>query len=130
MEIVAVLDTDGKHKKWEGTTITRFEAVRRWQHGEPIVQSEYRPGRAFVCSLANGEHILVPSNADGDEKRLLRVTVISGNSIEFVLHHDARPITLRKKERDRTRYSVGTLAKIGAEKVAIDPLGTIQVARD
>ena len=122
MEIVAVLDKQGKHKKWEGHIVSRFEAVARWRNQSPVIQKDHGPEREFVFSLTNGEHVLVPDEA-GNE-RLLRVTVISGQQIEFVEHNDARPITIRKTiPGARIRMSVDRLRKERALKIAIDPLG-------
>jgi len=130
MEIVAVLDKEGKHKKWEGHIVSRFEAVRRWKDEEPIIRRDHGPTREFLFSLTNGEYVLTPDGDDPANRRLLRVTVISGNNLEFVLHSDARPITLRKKEKGRIYYSVSTLGKASADKVVVDPIGRIEFARD
>lgn len=122
MEIVAVLDGEDKHKKWEGHIVSRFEAVRRKRVGAEIVKKNHGPGKEFVFSLAGGEHVVVPSE-DGEE-RLLRVTVISGQQVEFVENHDARPITVRKKVPGaRIRFSTDRMRKLGVTKVAVDPLG-------
>lgn len=135
MEIVAVLDAEGKHKKWEGVVVSRFEAMERFRNarkaGVPaeIIRRDHGPDREFVFSLAGGEHVAIP-DGEGTE-RLLRVTVISGQQIEFVEHHDARPITVRKTiPGARVRYSIDKLRQDGAKKVQIDPLGKKKPAGD
>ena len=129
MEIVAVLDKEGQHKKWEGKIVSQFEAVRRHRAGEPIIQQNLGQGREFVFSLTNGEHVVVPEE-DGGEK-LLRVTVISGQTLEFVEHSDARPITIRKKIKGaRITIAVNSLRKASGRKVSITPLGRIHSAND
>jgi hypothetical protein len=131
MEIVAALDKEGKQNKWEGKIVSRYEAVRRWREGQDIIRRNHDAGNKFLFSLTNSDYVLVPANGgDSNQEQLLRVTVISGNRIEFVLHSDARPITLRKKEKDRIIYSVSTLGKLEARKVSIDPLGCVLVAKD
>lgn len=67
---------------------------------------------------------------DGEIERLYRVTVITQAEVEFVLHSDARPITLRKKEGGRIRCTPGRLKECGARKVTVDPLGNILPAND
>ena len=129
MEIVAVLDGEGKHKKWEGHIVSRFEAMRRKRDGEEIVRRNHGHGREFVFSLTNGEYVSV-QNEDRSEG-LWRVTVISGSQIEFVGHSDARSIAVRKKiPGARIRCSVETLRTKGAQKIAIDPMGRKKPAGD
>jgi CRISPR-associated endonuclease Csn1 len=129
MEIVAVLDGDGQPKKWEGRIVSRFEAMRRKRDGEEIVRRDHGHGREFVCSLTNGEYVAV-QNVDGTEG-LWRVTVISGDTLEFVLHSDARPITVRKKEKGaRIIRRVNGLREMGARKVSVNPLGRRFEAND
>ncbi len=128
MEIIAVTDARGR-TKWEGFIVSRYVANRRHQHGEPIVKRNHGPGKEFVCTLAGGEHVVIPQ-ADGSQQ-LLRVTVTSGDQIEFVAHNDARPITIRKKiPGARVRMAVDKLRQANAQKVSVSPLGEITPARD
>ena len=135
MEIVAVLDKEGKVKKWEGYIVSRFEAMQRLRAAQAtserreIIRRDHGPGREFVCSLAGGEHVAIPDEKGRDQ--ILRVTVISGQQVEFVDHKDARPITIRKKiPGARIRYSIDKLRKANARKVQITPLGEIRPAGD
>lgn len=129
MEIVATLNNDDSHKRWEGKIVSRFDAMQRWRDGKAVVSQEHGPGKELVFSLANGEYITLPGE-DGVQQ-LLRVTVISGGQIEFVEHNDARPITVRKKiPGARIRCSAETLRTRGASKVAVDPCGKIWPAGD
>jgi CRISPR-associated endonuclease Csn1 len=129
MEIVATLDERGQQKKWRGVPVSRFEAVERRRLGASIIQHDHGPNCQFVFSLTNGEHVLLP-NADGTQ-RLLRVTVISGQQIEFVDHNDARPITIRKKlPGARVRLAIDALRAGKAEKVTVDPCGKLWPAGD
>lgn len=130
MEVVAVLDAQGKPKKWEGHIVSRFEAVRRHSAGEAVVKTEHGPGRDFLFSLAGGEHVLLPRKGEL-APQILRVAVISGQQVEFVEHHDARPITIRKKiQRARIRMSVDKLRQLKAQKVSVSPVGEWKPAGD
>jgi hypothetical protein len=103
--------------------------VERQRIGVPIIQHDHGPNCHFVFSLTNGEHVLLPK--DDGTKRLLRVTVISGQQIEFVDHNDARPITIRKKlPGARIRLSTDALRVANAEKVTVDPCGKLWPAGD
>ena len=128
MEIVAVLDADGNEKKWEGILVSRFEAVQRRRRKEDVIQREHGAGKRFKFSLTGGEYVVM--DVKGNEE-LTRVTVISEGQAEFVLHKDARPITVRKKiPGARIRSSPDAMRKANARKVIIDPLGEIHSARD
>jgi CRISPR-associated endonuclease Csn1 len=130
MEIVVILDAQGNEKKWDGVIVSRFEAHRRKSAGEPVIQRDHGPGKKFLFSLAGGEHVVIRREG-GDADELLRVTVISDGQIEFVLHNDARPITERKKiPGARIRCSPNALGGQAAQKVVVDPLGSILTAND
>jgi len=129
MEIVAVLDKDGREKRWEGHVVSLFEAVARRRRGEPVIQRDHGQGKRFKFSLAGGEHVVMQHVAENDQ--LFRVAVISGNRVEFRLHSDARPSTLLKKTSGaRIILSVDPLRKAHARKVAVDPLGNVLPAHD
>jgi CRISPR-associated endonuclease Csn1 len=129
MEIVAVLDGDGKPKKWEGYIVSRFEAMRRKRDGEEIVHRNHGQGREFVFSLTNGEYVQLLYEG---ELLTLRVMVISGNRAEFCVHSDARPAKVEGKRISGARffYSANNLFKAGCKKIAVDPLGRLFPAHD
>jgi CRISPR-associated endonuclease Csn1 len=129
MEIVALLDEQGKEKDWEGEIVSLYEAARRvWAH-EPVMRHADAPRRKFKFSLAGGEYVEMQDDKGGVS--LYRVTVISGNQVEFRLHTDARPITIMKKiPGARVRCSPGRLLKAKARKVVVDPLGNVLKAND
>jgi CRISPR-associated endonuclease Csn1 len=128
LAVVAVLDKKGNDKRWEYRIVTRFEALQRKRRGEQIVLRPKSEQEQFKFSLAGGEHVLM-QDGDGVE-RLYRVTVISQSEVEFVLHTDARPITVRKKEGGRVRCTPKRLKEREARKVTVDPLGNILPAND
>lgn len=128
MEIIATTSRNGE-ETWEGHVVTLLEAARRMRCGEPVVKKDHGPGKRFVFSLANNEYVQMAS--DGGPCRLYRVTVISGNQIEFRLHSDARPNNVVKKIKGaRVRMSPGSMLKARARKVAVDPLGNVLPASD
>ena len=129
MEIFAVLDKQGKEKTWESKIVNLFEAHRRVRADEPVIQRNHGLNAKFKFSLAGGEYVEMDNNAGG--RSLYRVTVISGNQIEFRLHTDARPITILKKiQGARVRCGPSALMRAKARKVVVDPLGNILPAND
>jgi len=131
MEIVTVLDEQGKETRWEATTVTLMEAAQRVRDGKPVVQREHGPGMQFKFSLAGGEYVELED--DDGNRRVVRVTVLSGKIVEFRLHTDARPITLlRQTKGGRAGLSkpVDSLRKAKARKVVVDPLGNVLKAND
>jgi CRISPR-associated endonuclease Csn1 len=128
MEIVAVLDANGKVRRWDGIIVSRFEAMQRKRAKQPIVQKDHGPDRRFVFSLSGGDHVYMKHNSDKPD--LFRVTSISDNEIELVHHCDARPKNVRAQQGDRVRRSPNLLRRNGATKVAITPLGDLTPAND
>lgn len=129
MEIVALLDKEGKEKKWEGHIVSLLDALGRHREGKPVVQRDHGQGKRFKFSLAGGEH--VEMEHEPGKRQLYRAVVISGNTIEFRLHTDARAGTLlRKIPRSRVTRNVDSLRKVKARKVAVDPMGNVFPAND
>lgn len=128
IEIVAVLDKEGKEKKWEGVLVSQFEAVQRHRRGEDVIQRDHGAGRVFKFSLAGGEHLMLDNE---NELQIVRAVVITEGQVESVYHSDARPITIRKKHKGaRIRCSPDGLRKKHARKVVVSPLGDIGAAND
>lgn len=132
MEIFAVLDEQGKEKKWEAETVSLMAAAQRVRIGTRVVQRDHGPCTQFKFSLSGGEYLELDDGNGG--RRLVRVTVISGKKVEFRLHTDARPNKLmRDKEkggRAGLSLTADSLRKAKARKVVIDPLGNILPAND
>ena len=127
MEIVAVLDKNGKEKKWEGHIVSMFKAAQRHrEEDEPIIRRDHGEGKRFKFSLAKDEHVEMEHQPG--ERALYRVDGISNEEIEFHLHTDARPVKMAG--RKRVRPSPGRLLKAIARKVTIDPLGNVFPAND
>lgn len=128
MEIVTTLGDSGKESKWEGVLVSRFDAVTRRRNGSPIICREHSP-KVFKFSLAGSEHVCM--NYDGEGPKIYRVLAISDGQLEFVLHSDARPATIRRKTRGaRVRCSPSKLQQYRAVKVVISPTGQVIPAND
>ena len=103
MEIYAVLDKEGAEKTWKSEIVSLYDAAQKGAHKRPVINRDHGPNTQFKFSLAGGEYIEMDDESKG--RSLYRVTVISGNQVEFRLHADARPITILKKIRGRA-YAV------------------------
>ena len=124
MAVVAKIDNDGSEKKWEARLVTRFEALTRVRLKQPVVDRSVEDGYRFKFSLMGGDYVLL--NRDGENDELCRVVVISGNQLEFILHSNANPATVRKKSPgERIRCSVTKLLEYQARKVDVDPVGRV-----
>jgi CRISPR-associated endonuclease Csn1 len=129
MEVVAILDAEGNETRWEGQTVSRFEAVQRKRRGEAIVKRDHGANRRFKFSISASEHLMMHKGSQGE--CLYRVENISGSNLELILHTDARPSTLRKSiPSARVRASASTLRGLQARKVTVCPLGEILPAND
>jgi CRISPR-associated endonuclease Csn1 len=129
IEIVAILDKDGKETRWEGTIVTMFEAYQRKHRKEQIVNRNHGEGKKFKFSISGGEYLEMEN--EKNKTILCRITTISGDSFEGRLHYDARPITEMKKiQGARIRGSINGLLKRKARKVFVDVLGKIHPAND
>ncbi len=123
MAVVAILDKDGKEVVWEAHLVTRFEAMTRVRSGQPVVTREYGANKRFKFSLCGGDYVMLRR---GEQDELCRVVVISGNNMEFVMHSNANPSTVRKKSPgERIRCSVPKLKELGARKVDVLPTGRV-----
>ncbi len=128
LAVVAILDEDGNEKCWEYRVASRLESIERKTHGGEVIPRPNGRQERFKFSLSGGEYVTM--KFDSEVERLYRVTVITQAEVEFVLHSDARPITVRKKEGGRVRCAPGRLKECGARKVTVDPLGNILPAND
>ncbi len=130
MEIVAIMNDKGEEIEWEGNIVSLFEAYRRRKAHEPVIRDkryDWGLNKKFKFSLAGGEYLEL------ENKKLVRITVISGDKIEFRLHNDARPITMLRKEkgaRAGLSKTADALRKAKARKVVVDPLGNVIPAND
>ena len=135
LEIRRRIDKKG-NEKWSGNMVPRLDAVKRKREGLPIIDVKNTKEGEFLFSLSSGEYVMMkPESCEQED--LYRVTDVSQSKngsvgMEFVLHCDARPITLRKKigKSARIRGGPDTIRKWDARKVTVDPLGNILPAND
>lgn len=128
MAIVAVLDGDGRDRKWEGYLVSRFEAHQRYRRGEPIVQKDWPDGRRFVCSLAPGE--MFTADRDGNGCALFVVRSVSEGRVEYVRANDARRKVDIKASKEWLVNPPTSLMKMQLQKVTVSYLGVVVPVND
>lgn len=131
MEIIAILDAQGREKRWKGPVVSLFEAAQRLRDDSAVVQRDHGPGTKFKFSLAGNEYVEMEHEAG--TPRLYRAVVISRDNVEFRLHSDARPNSILRRKEDssgRVRRAVDSLRKAKARKVVVDLLGNVLPAND
>ncbi|HUV62850.1 MAG TPA: type II CRISPR RNA-guided endonuclease Cas9 [Sedimentisphaerales bacterium] len=102
--------------------VSMFEAVRRKQSGQPIVNRNHGPNTKFICSLAINEMVLMKNK--GGELDLYRVQAIPMSKQIFFRHHTAASLDYNSQLiRQRTHSFRG-------QKVTVDPLGRMHRAHD
>ncbi len=114
--------TDSGRRRRDGRVITMFEAVRRSQRGEPIVQRDYGDGKTFVCSAAINEMFLL--RCDEGHTELFRVQKISSNQQIFFRHHTFGGDLQQSRGFSRMPNT------LNGRKVCIDPIGRRYPAED
>jgi len=128
MEILAVQSKNAEVEKWEGVLVSMFDAAKRVLDKRPVVKRDHGDGKRFLFSL--GLHEIVRMDENGT-RMLCRITGISEGLIELRPHTEARPGSVLKKIKGgRIFRTADTLRKSHAEKVTVDPLGRVHVARD
>lgn len=116
--IALFIDREGKP---QCRVVSRIEAARRKARRHPIVEREPEDGLTFLFSLSSGETIRIP---DGDHSGHWVVTGI-WDSTQIILERaedNSHSTTWRPK--------AGSLVKLGAEKLSIDPIGRVRKAAD
>lgn len=127
MEIVAVLDMNGKEKKLEFNVVTRLEAHRRKKAGIPITQTDHGLARKFKFSLRSGEAIKVIHD---EKEKILLVRGVTEREVTCSDNRDARPKKEIIKGKSFYRLSPKLLLEMKTEKIVLDPLGNIHPAND
>lgn len=124
IEIIEVRDKKGT-TKWEGKTVTLFDAVRRIRMGEHVIRKDHGTEKKFVCSLSKNESFML--EVDGCFI-LHRLQKFDQNGVLVFRPHthagklsdkDLPPLIQRKKPSTLKGY-----------KVTVDPLGRIRRAND
>jgi|GEM_PF-2521878 len=132
MEVVAVLDKDGKETKWEGIVVTMFEAYQRKRQGKPIINRDHGPWKLFKFSLALNEYFMMKDQNGVEQLYVVRVITQDqkgAKSVASKLHNDARPSTEILKTKGLI-HNANTFMEKGIRKVTVDVLGNIHPAND
>ncbi len=133
LEIYAEIKPDGSEGKWDGEVVPMWEAYKRKQEKEPIVQRDHGPLARFKFSLAPGE--MIECELKPGEKGLFIVRSVSQFATGQI-QTGVVPITdARKKKdiisaRDFLRPGPDTLRQWHTRKVSIRPLGEVTEAHD
>ena len=124
IEIFAVLNKQGKTKKWAAEVVSLYEAMKRKREGRPIVNRDHGPGTRFLFSFVKGD--CFRAVLDNEEKifQVRMFTQDSGGRIRMIEYSDARK-SKALKEEEHPRKTVNQLRKIQCQKVTISPLGEL-----
>jgi CRISPR-associated endonuclease Csn1 len=130
MEVVALLDKNGKEAKWEGHVVSRFEAVMRHKRREPVVRRDHGTGRKFKFSLASGD--LIEIDAETERRCLYLVRCVSGANVEMTPANDARRQQEQRKGTGKVwiKRSTDRLFELHCRKVTVAPIGEVIPAND
>lgn len=128
MEIVAILDANGKPTKWDGHVVSRYEALQRKRRGELVYRRDFGDGRRFLFSLAPSEMFVLDSDKVGLGPFVVRG--VSEREIAFVFHNDARLKADIRTSGQWLRRTPNTLRTGGCRKIRVDCLGRTHPAND
>ncbi len=108
--------------KRSGEVVSMIEAARRARRaGEPVVNRLDEPKRRFVMSLIINDMVRV---GEGDDTRYYRVQKISGDTTVTLREHKAATLD---DSHDRLFCRPSTFK---GQKVSVDPIGRVSLARD
>jgi len=128
MEIAEVDQGEGKEPKWEGHVVSMYEAYRRLNNHESVIQRDFGKRKKFLFSIACGDIIELDSN-DNKERFLYVVrTVPQSKQIRFVPVNDAR--IYKQNMFSGLSALPDPLRKRGCRKAVITPLGQVRYAND
>lgn len=121
IEIFEYKDEKGRVKR-DSKVVTMFEAVRRSQNGEPVVQKNHGEGTQFICSLSINDMVMMKNKRS--EMDLYRVQKMDVNKMVRFRHHIASTIERKETYIDKTAHL------FEGHKVTVDPLGKVYRAND
>jgi len=93
-------------------------AAERKARREPIVQRNGLTNAQFLMSLSKKEALRISGDI------FIVESIWSNGQVVLIDHRDA------KEKPDATQKTVGSLIKLGAEKISIDPIGIVHPASD
>ena len=100
--------------------ISLFEASRRLSRKEPVIRRSRDDGAEFFMSLSQADTLEFPNN--GNTIKIVE-SIWSSGQVVMVDHTDAVGAT-------RFRPNATTIAKQGARKISVDPIGRTRPAND
>ena len=131
VEILETKDKKGK-LKWDGSIVSRLEALRRLQTNAPIIKRDHGPNKKFMFSLSGGD--IFQLTKDGIKElcvvRCIGVKKKKYANIEYVNIRDARKKDEITKSKLWGANLLEPLRKSGCKKVIITPLGEIRDCND
>lgn len=134
--IFALLDGDGREKRWESIVVSLFEAMERRQKQQPVVQTTYLEAGEyrFKFSLMGGDTVLLHKTCNHYQgtctPSVWRVrTITQTERIALVPINDARMKAEIKSAKQWWEPGIDALRKLAAVKVSIDSLGRIHEVR-
>ena len=124
IEIFAVLNKQGKTKKWAAKVVSLYEAMERKRQGRPIINRNHGPGTRFIFSFVKGD--LFRAVID-NEKKVFQVrsfwTESNGRTrIRMREYNDARKNVSAKEQ---PQPGIDKLRKMRCQKITISPLGEL-----
>ncbi|HOV74748.1 MAG TPA: type II CRISPR RNA-guided endonuclease Cas9 [Candidatus Hydrogenedentes bacterium] len=130
VEIIETTDKRG-NVKWEGSVVSRYEAMRRLQNREPVIKRDHGNGRKFLFSLALNE-VVQMKDTEGVVRQYRVAGVSQFSTGQIVI--DVRELSDARRAVDvpregRTR-SPDTLRKSESIKFCATPLGELRRAND
>ncbi|MDD4051914.1 MAG: type II CRISPR RNA-guided endonuclease Cas9 [candidate division Zixibacteria bacterium] len=133
MELFAILDDDGKVKKWDAEVVSMLEAYRRLAADKPIINRDHGPNTKFLFSLANRD--VVELDTDGSRRLFVIRTITKmkhSKVVVFVPINSARSKTDIKQNEGFSGLNATpkSLRERSCRKLRITPLGEVRNAAD
>jgi len=133
--IFALLDEQGREKRWESEIVSLLTAMERRRQHLPVIQTRLAavPEAAFKFSLMWGDTLLLHKDCEHAKNickpSFWRVRSIwEQGTLTLVRINDARQLNEIRGAKDWLLPSPDTLRKLDAVKVVIDSLGRIHQA--
>jgi len=129
MEIVAILDEEGRETKWEGHVVSLFAACRRKKEGEPVVRKNFGKGKKFKFSICPGDMVEMEIKKGVKEIFVVR-TVPHSRQLAFSKATDARKKTDIQAANEWYTKLPNPLKETKCRKVFLTPFAEIRYAND
>ncbi|WP_263415289.1 type II CRISPR RNA-guided endonuclease Cas9 [Terriglobus albidus] len=115
--------------RWEGITVSLYEAMQRCRNGMPVVETKHTGGEQWIFkfSLMNRDALEIHRSCDHPEGKCVPEifcvrSIASNGQLGLVGLADGRLIHEIKSSRQFWSPRAETLRKLGAAKVVVDPL--------